>query len=79
MRLPVPTHAKAMADELLNKQGDRFNLTFGPQIPWEHLTGDPQAVTDHLRAYVEDILPNDPEKPFEPLTATDKSVGTAAE
>jgi putative hemolysin len=65
--------------ELLNKQGDRFNLTFGPQIPWEHLTGDPQAVTDHLRAYVEDILPKDPEKPFEPLKATDKSVETAAE
>lgn len=53
--------------ELLNKQGDRFDLTFGPQIPWEHLMGDAQAVTDHLRAYVEDILPNDPEKPFEPL------------
>lgn len=53
--------------ELLNKQGDKFHLTFGPQIPWEHLNGDPQAVTDHLRAYVEDSLPNDPEKPFEPL------------
>jgi putative hemolysin len=55
--------------ELLNKQGDRFNLTFGKQIPWEHLQGDPQAVTEHLRAYVEDILPNDPERPFEPLKA----------
>ena len=53
--------------ELLNKQGDRFHLTFGPQIPWEHLGGDPQAVTDHIRNYVENILPNDPEKPFEPL------------
>ena len=57
--------------ELLNKQGDRFELTFGPQIPWEHLVGDAQAVTDHLRAYVEDVLPNDPEKPFEPLNSTD--------
>lgn len=53
--------------ELLNKQGDKFHLTFGPQIPWEHLNGDPQAVTDRLRAYVETSLPNDPEKPFEPL------------
>lgn len=53
--------------ELLNKQGDKFHLTFGKQIPWEHLAGDPQAVTDHVRAYVENILPNDPEKPFEPL------------
>ena len=56
--------------ELLNKQGDRFQLTFGPQIPWEHLAGDPQAVTDHLRRYVEDILPVDPERPFEPLAGT---------
>jgi putative hemolysin len=55
--------------ELLNKQGDKFHLTFGPQIPHEHLAGDPQAVTDHLRAYVETSLPNDPEKPFEPLPA----------
>ena len=53
--------------ELMNKQGDRFELTFGPVIPWEHLMGDAQAVTDQLRAYVETILPNDPEKPFEPL------------
>ncbi len=55
--------------ELMNKQGDRFELTFGPQIPWEHLTGDAQAVTDHLRAYVEDVLPNDPGRPFEPLVS----------
>lgn len=57
--------------ELLNKQGDRFHLTFGPQIPWEHLGGDPQAVTDHLRNYVENILPHDPERPFEPLASPD--------
>jgi putative hemolysin len=55
--------------ELLNKQGDRFELTFGPQIPWEHLSGEPQAVTDHLRHYVENILPQDPERAFEPLKA----------
>ncbi|MBK8838744.1 MAG: 1-acyl-sn-glycerol-3-phosphate acyltransferase [Hyphomonadaceae bacterium] len=52
--------------ELLNKQGDKFHLTFGKQIPWEHLNGDPQAVTDHVRNYVENILPNDPDRPFEP-------------
>ena len=44
-------------------------FTFGKQIPWEHLAGDPQAVTDHVRNYVENILPNDPERPFEPLKA----------
>ncbi len=65
--------------ELLNKQGDKFNLTFGPQIPWQHLQGDAQAVTDHLRDYVENILPNDPDRPFEPLKSTDKSADKAAE
>ncbi len=55
--------------ELLNKQGDKFHLTFGPQIPPENLAGEPQAVTDHLRNYVDNILPNDPDRPFEPLKA----------
>jgi putative hemolysin len=50
--------------ELLNKQGDVFDLTFGRPIPWERLAGDPQDVTDALRAYVENVLPNDPERPF---------------
>ncbi|MEM8920091.1 MAG: 1-acyl-sn-glycerol-3-phosphate acyltransferase [Pseudomonadota bacterium] len=54
--------------ELLNKQGDLFELTFGPQIPIEHLQGDPQKVTDHLKAYVETSLSNDPNKPFAPLS-----------
>jgi len=65
--------------ELLNKQGDKFNLTFGKPIPPEHLLGEPQAVTDHLRNYVETILPNDPERPFEPLKSTDKMPDKAAE
>lgn len=56
--------------ELLNKQGDKFHLTFGPQIPPEHLAGEPQAVTDHLRDYVDNILPKDPDRPFEPLKAS---------
>ena len=56
--------------ELMNKQGDRFELTFGPQIPWEHMMGDAQAITDQLRNYVENILPGDPERPFEPAGAT---------
>jgi putative hemolysin len=52
--------------ELMNKQGTTFELTFGPQIPWEHMVGDPDAVTDRLRDYVENRLPDDPERPFEP-------------
>ena len=55
--------------ELLNKQGDKFHLTFGPQIPVEHLEGDPQAVTEKLREYVDTVLPNDPDRPFEPVRA----------
>jgi putative hemolysin len=53
--------------EVLNKQGSTFDLTFGPPIPPEHLQGDPAEVTEALRHYVEDVLPNDPSKPFEPL------------
>ena len=52
--------------ELMNKQGSTFELTFGPQIPWEQMTGDPDAVTDRLREYVENRLPDDPERPFKP-------------
>jgi len=53
--------------EVLNKQGSTFELFFGPPIPPEHLAGDGEAVTERLRRYVEDVLPNDCEKPFEPL------------
>jgi putative hemolysin len=51
--------------ELLNKQGDMFELTFGPPIAPDLLAGEPQAATDKLRNYVENVLPGDPEKPFE--------------
>lgn len=64
--------------ELLNKQGDRFNLSFGKPIPWEHLQGDAQAVTDHLRDYVENVLPDDPERPFEPLNAPARTAQCAS-
>lgn len=50
--------------ELLNKQGDVFELTFGPQIAPEELAGEAQAVTDRLRTYVTEVLPNDPERRF---------------
>lgn len=54
--------------ELMNKQGTTFELTFGPQIPWQHMSGDPDAVTDQLRTYVENSLPDDPERPFVPAS-----------
>lgn len=50
--------------ELLNKQGDVFELTFGPQIAPEELAGDAQEMTDRLREYVTEVLPNDPERKF---------------
>jgi putative hemolysin len=50
--------------ELLNKQGDRFELTFGPPIAPDALAGDPQEVTDRLRRHVEDALPADPAREF---------------
>jgi putative hemolysin len=65
--------------ELLNKQGKKSDLTFGKPIPPEHLVGDPQAVTDHLRNYVETVLPVDPERPFEPLKADEKPAEKAPE
>jgi putative hemolysin len=55
--------------EVLNKQGETFELTFGPPIPPEHLQGNVEAVTDRLRRYVEEMLPDDPDRPFEPLPA----------
>ena len=51
--------------ELLNKQKDIFELTFGPEIQPDQLSGDPQAVTDQLKDYVENSLTDDPERPFE--------------
>jgi putative hemolysin len=53
--------------EVLNKQGETFELTFGPPIPPHHLAGSAEAVSDRLRRYVEDVLPNEPDRPFEPL------------
>ncbi|MBI1339467.1 acyltransferase [bacterium] len=52
--------------ELMNKQGDRFSLTFGKPIAPEHLAGEPQELTDQLRSYIEDGLTQDPDRPFKP-------------
>lgn len=50
--------------ELLNKRGRRFSLTVGPPIPPQALEGDAAEVTARLKAYVEQVLPADPERPF---------------
>ncbi|MFN3512640.1 MAG: 1-acyl-sn-glycerol-3-phosphate acyltransferase [Phenylobacterium sp.] len=50
--------------ELLNKQGRAFRLTIGPPTPAERLEGDAAAATLALKAYVERVLPHDPDRPF---------------
>ncbi|TNE58344.1 MAG: acyltransferase [Alphaproteobacteria bacterium] len=45
-------------NELLNKRGARFELTFGPLIQPEDLEGSPQEAIDRLRALVETDLKN---------------------
>jgi putative hemolysin len=50
--------------ELLNKRGRAFSLTLGPPIMPEALAGDASDVTTRLKAYVEEVLPADPDRPF---------------
>lgn len=50
--------------ELLNKQGQVFQLTIGAPIPPEVLAGDAAETAARLKAYVEETLPVDPDKPF---------------
>ncbi|MCA6312790.1 1-acyl-sn-glycerol-3-phosphate acyltransferase [Phenylobacterium sp.] len=50
--------------ELLNKRGGRFTLTVGPLVSPDRLGGDAEAATLALKAYVEQILPDDPDRPF---------------
>lgn len=50
--------------ELLNKRGREFRLIVGPPIPAEALAGDAGEVTARLKAYVEQTLPADPDRPF---------------
>lgn len=50
--------------ELLNKRGGRFTVTVGPLVSPDRLGGDAEAATLALKAYVEQILPDDPDRPF---------------
>ncbi|MGD9978992.1 MAG: 1-acyl-sn-glycerol-3-phosphate acyltransferase [Hyphomonadaceae bacterium] len=52
--------------ELLNKQGKTYTLTFGPQIPWQHANGDSTSVIRKLKYYIERVLPQAPDTPFDP-------------
>jgi len=52
--------------ELLNKQGKTYKLTFGPLIPAAHAIGDSTSVIRKLKYYIERILPQAPDTPFDP-------------
>ncbi len=49
--------------ELLNKHGGDFRLTAGPLIPAEAI-GEAAETTLRLKAYVERVLPAEPDRPF---------------
>lgn len=50
--------------ELLNKRGSAFEMTFGPLISPENLTGDVAQVTDAMREYVSYQLKETPDVSF---------------
>ena len=50
--------------ELLNKAGTTFGITYGAPIRPDQLAGEPQAVTQALKAYVETELSRDPNAVF---------------
>lgn len=50
--------------ELLNKQGRKFSLIFGEPVPPHALDPDAGAATLALKAYVEKVLPAEPDRPF---------------
>lgn len=51
-------------NELLNKKRAKFDMTFGPVIPAEHLEGDSSEVTTRLRDHVAYHLADDPHATF---------------
>ena len=53
-------------NELLNKRGSRFRMTFGKEIPPSHLEGDPLRLTEALKRHVAYTLLEDPDAPFRP-------------
>jgi putative hemolysin len=50
--------------ELLNKRGRTFGLTVGHPVPPGALDPDANAATLAVKAYVETVLPHEPDRPF---------------
>jgi len=57
--------------EILNKKDTRYELTFGEAVPPEYLTGDAATVTERMRRYVEDLLPQNPGLSFRAFSKDD--------
>ncbi len=50
--------------EFLNKRGKAFRLTVGPSVPPPRLPADAGEAAAAMKAYVEQVLPGDPARPF---------------
>jgi putative hemolysin len=50
--------------ELLNKRGKAFVLTIGEPVPASRLPAEAGEAAAAMKAYVERVLPVDPERPF---------------
>lgn len=50
--------------ELLNKTGRKFTVTVGPPIPADRLDPDAAVASAAIKAYVERVLPQNPDQPF---------------
>ncbi|HEX5377600.1 MAG TPA: 1-acyl-sn-glycerol-3-phosphate acyltransferase, partial [Phenylobacterium sp.] len=50
--------------ELLNKRGQTFRIVVGAPIAPDLLDADATAATEALKAYIEHVLPKDPDRPF---------------
>lgn len=53
-------------NELLNKRGSKFRMTFGETIPPEYLAGDPVHLTEALKRHVSYALLEDRDARFRP-------------
>lgn len=52
--------------ELQNKYGAKFHITFGEPIDPDSLLGDQDEMATKMQAYVERILPKNPDQAFDP-------------
>ena len=50
--------------EMLNKRGRTFRLAIGPLIQASAIDADATAATEALKAYITEVLPKDPDRPF---------------